>query len=40
MSRDHRDDLTLDTLAIHADRDLNETHAVTPPIWQTSTFWA
>ena len=39
MNRDH-DDLAPDTLAIHADRDLNETHAVTPPIWQTSTFWA
>jgi methionine-gamma-lyase len=30
--------LTLDTTAIHADRDLNETSAVAPPIWQTSTF--
>ena len=34
------DDLSPDTIAIHADRDLNETRAVTPPIWQTSTFWA
>jgi methionine-gamma-lyase len=40
MNSDHDDDLAPDTLAIHADRDLNETHAVTPPIWQTSTFWA
>ena len=30
----------LDTIAIHADRELNETHAVVPPIWQTSTFTA
>ncbi|MGB5038399.1 MAG: PLP-dependent transferase, partial [Blastocatellia bacterium] len=29
-----------DSLAIHADRAANETDAVVPPIWQTSTFWA
>jgi methionine-gamma-lyase len=28
------------TRLIHEDSDLNETHAVTPPIWQTSTFSA
>lgn len=33
-------DLSLDSLAIHADRDFNATSAVTPPIWQTSTFRA
>lgn len=32
--------LSIESLAIHADRDVNETRAVTPPIWQTSTFWA
>src|SRR3954463_6711822 len=37
---DHRDDMFADTRLIHADRDLNDTRAVTPPIWQTSTFWA
>jgi methionine-gamma-lyase len=37
---DDRDDLLPDSLAIHADRALNRTRAVTPPIWQTSTFWA
>jgi methionine-gamma-lyase len=40
MNRDSRDDLAPDSLAIHADRDLNDSHAVAPPIWQTSTFWA
>lgn len=29
-----------DTQAIHADRELNETSAVQPPIWQTATFRA
>jgi methionine-gamma-lyase len=33
-------DLLPDSVAIHADRSLNETTAVTPPIWQTSTFRA
>ncbi|MDT7541727.1 MAG: hypothetical protein QOE33_1631 [Acidobacteriota bacterium] len=28
------------TRLIHEDSELNETHAVTPPIWQTSTFGA
>ncbi len=37
---DAHDDLSPDSRAIHADRDLNDTRAVTPPIWQTSTFWA
>jgi methionine-gamma-lyase len=34
-ARDH-----LQTRLIHEDAELNETHAVTPPIWQTSTFEA
>lgn len=34
------DEYAPDTRAIHADRDANETRAVTAPIWQTSTFWA
>lgn len=32
------DTLTPETIAIHADRDLNETTAIAPPIWQTATF--
>ena len=28
------------SLLIHADRELNETHAVTPPIWQTANFFS
>ncbi len=28
----------MQTLAIHADRELNRTHAVSAPIWQTSTY--
>lgn len=34
------DGLQPDSRAIHADREANETDAVVPPIWQTSTFWA
>lgn len=34
------DDLQPDSRAIHADRAANDTDAVVPPIWQTSTFWA
>jgi methionine-gamma-lyase len=37
---DRPSDLLPDSVAIHADRNLNETTAVTPPIWQTSTFRA
>ncbi len=37
---DALDDLRPDSRAIHADREANETDAVVPPIWQTSTFWA
>jgi methionine-gamma-lyase len=33
-------DLLPDSVAIHADRSLNDTPAVSPPIWQTSTFQA
>jgi methionine-gamma-lyase len=33
-------DLLPDSVAIHADRPLNDTPAVSPPIWQTSTFRA
>jgi cystathionine beta-lyase/cystathionine gamma-synthase len=32
--------LGLGSLSLHADRDLNETHAVAPPIFQASTFFA
>lgn len=28
----------MQTLAIHADREMNQTHAVSAPIWQTSTY--
>ena len=33
-------DVSADTLAIHADRELNDTPAVVAPIWQTATFSA
>jgi methionine-gamma-lyase len=33
-------DLSPESLVLHADRELNETTAITPPIWQTSTFGA
>jgi len=35
-----RDAYHLQTLAVHAGGELNRTHAVSPPIWQTSTFRA
>jgi methionine-gamma-lyase len=28
------------TVAVHADRDVHPSHAVTPPIYQTAAFWA
>src|SRR5215831_14175237 len=34
------DDWSMETLAIHADQLLNETGALAPPIYQTSTFVA
>lgn len=34
------DGLQPDSRAIHADRAANDTDAVVPPIWLTSTFWA
>jgi len=37
---DSLDELRPDSRAIHADRSANETDAVVPPIWLTSTFWA
>jgi len=37
---DDMDALHPDSKALHADRPLNRTRAVTAPIWQTSTFWA
>lgn len=37
---DERRKLALDSIAIHADDPFNSTPAVSPPIWQTSTFGA
>jgi methionine-gamma-lyase len=37
---DRVSELMPDSVAIHADRSFNETSAVSPPIWQTSTFRA
>jgi methionine-gamma-lyase len=40
MSREEFDGDGLQTRAIHAGKGENRTHAVTPPIWQTTTFAA
>ncbi|HYY94826.1 MAG TPA: aminotransferase class I/II-fold pyridoxal phosphate-dependent enzyme [Pyrinomonadaceae bacterium] len=40
MSRDEFDGEGMQTRAIHAGKGENRTHAVTPPIWQTTTFSA
>ena len=40
MSRDETDGDGVQTRAIHAGKGENRTHAVTPPIWQTTTFSA
>src|SRR5215204_5748037 len=40
MTNDLPDGLGLQTKALHGADGLNETHAVTAPIWQTSTFGA
>lgn len=37
---DDLEGLGIQTTVLHEARELNETHAVTPPIWQTSTFTA
>ena len=40
MSRDETGGEGVQTRAIHAGKGENRTHAVTPPIWQTTTFSA
>lgn len=40
MSKDEFDDKGAQTVAIHADASFNKTSAVSPPIWQTTTFRA
>ncbi|HEX3559269.1 MAG TPA: aminotransferase class I/II-fold pyridoxal phosphate-dependent enzyme [Pyrinomonadaceae bacterium] len=40
MSRDDSEGAGVQTRAIHAGKGENRTHAVTPPIWQTTTFSA
>ena len=35
---DHSETTSLETLLLHADRELNRTSAVAPPIFQTATF--
>jgi methionine-gamma-lyase len=40
MSKDEFDVVGTQTVAIHADASANETRAVSPPIWQTTTFSA
>src|SRR2546423_9537477 len=40
MSTDDADGDGVQTRAIHAGKGENRTHAVTPPIWQTTTFSA
>lgn len=37
---DSLDELGLQTRVLHGANLLNETHAVSPPIWQTTTFTA
>ena len=40
MSKDESDPTGTQTVAIHADASRNKTSAVSPPIWQTTTFRA
>ncbi|MGB7925448.1 MAG: aminotransferase class I/II-fold pyridoxal phosphate-dependent enzyme [Pyrinomonadaceae bacterium] len=40
MSKDEFDEMGAQTVAIHADASVNETRAVSPPIWQTTAFSA
>jgi cystathionine beta-lyase/cystathionine gamma-synthase len=40
MSKVEFDEMGTQTVAVHADASVNETRAVSPPIWQTATFSA
>src|SRR2546423_8374879 len=40
MSKDELDSSEVQTKLIHADEASNETNAISPPIWQTTTFRA